>query len=137
MAIGVAACGSASGGLVYSAMARQLLPSIGYPWTMRAIALIQFALLAVANLYLRPRMPKKKPSELIDWSAFRNTSYNFYAAASFFVSEPLAHKTAIFLESQRATLMYLVFPRALLTVISLCLAYTSRFSFLLLILVPF
>ncbi|EWY97523.1 hypothetical protein FOYG_02354 [Fusarium oxysporum NRRL 32931] len=84
MAIGVAACGSASGGLVYSAMARQLLPSIGYPWTMRAITLIQFALLAVANLYLRPRMPKKKRSELIDWSAFRSTSYNFYAAASFF-----------------------------------------------------
>lgn len=136
MAIGVAACGSASGGLVYSAMARQLLPSIGYPWTMRAITLIQFALLAVANLYLRPRMPKKKRSELIDWSAFRNTSYNFYAAASFFVSEPLVHKTAIVLESQWATLMYLGFPRALLTVISLCLAYTSRFSFLLLILVP-
>jgi MFS family permease len=86
IAIGVAACGSASGGLVYSGMARQLVPAIGFPWTMRAIALIQLTLLAVANLYLHPRMPPKAPSALIDWSAFRDASYNFYAAASFFVS---------------------------------------------------
>ncbi|KAI3567982.1 hypothetical protein IWW34DRAFT_641297 [Fusarium oxysporum f. sp. albedinis] len=29
--------------------------------------------------------PKKTTSKLIDWSAFRNTSYNHYAAASFFL----------------------------------------------------
>jgi MFS family permease len=88
IAIGVAACGSASGGLVYSGMARQFVPSIGFPWTMRAIALIQLALLTVANIHLRPRVPAKPTVGLIDWPAFRDTSYNYYAAASFFVSEP-------------------------------------------------
>ncbi|KAL6416169.1 hypothetical protein AUP68_00383 [Ilyonectria robusta] len=74
MAIGIAACGSASGGLIYSSIARQLVPSVGLPWTMRTISLIQFALLAVANVYLRPRVPAKSSSPWVDWAAFRDMS---------------------------------------------------------------
>lgn len=88
MAIGIAACGSASGGLIYSSIARQLVPSVGFPWTMRTISLIQLALLAVANVYPRPRVPAKRSSPWVDWAAFRDMRYSYYAMGSILVSNP-------------------------------------------------
>ncbi|KAF5227352.1 hypothetical protein FAUST_11829 [Fusarium austroamericanum] len=47
LAIGVAMCGSCTGGLVYSGIMRELIPQLGFAWTMRVIALIQFSLLGL------------------------------------------------------------------------------------------
>lgn len=40
LALGLAACGGVTGGLIFPTMARQLLPRIGFPWTIRCIGLI-------------------------------------------------------------------------------------------------
>ncbi|KAL6364827.1 hypothetical protein LRP88_00800 [Fusarium phalaenopsidis] len=45
LAMGVAAAGSATGGLVYPSIMRQLLPSVGFPWAIRAIAFVQLGTL--------------------------------------------------------------------------------------------
>ncbi|KAH8903755.1 MFS general substrate transporter [Coniochaeta sp. PMI_546] len=82
-AIGVAACGAATGGLVFPSMARELLPSVGFAWTMRAIGFIQLASLVVANSVLRPRIPPRRTGALVDWIAFKELEYTFYAVGTF------------------------------------------------------
>ncbi|GKU21276.1 unnamed protein product [Fusarium langsethiae] len=83
LAVGVAMCGSCTGGVVYSGIMRQLIPELGFSWTMRVIALIQFVTLAFANICLRPRTKGSKSPDWIDWSAFRDTRFNNFAIATF------------------------------------------------------
>ncbi|KAJ9150365.1 MFS general substrate transporter [Pleurostoma richardsiae] len=84
LAIGIGMAGSASGGLIFPSMVRQLLPRVGFPWTMRAIACVQLASLAIVNLLMRPRLPPSKGKPVIDPSAFRDPVYCLYAASMFF-----------------------------------------------------
>ncbi|SCO91906.1 related to monocarboxylate transporter 4 [Fusarium oxysporum] len=83
MAVGITMCGSCTGGLIYSSILRQLISSLGFPWTMRVIALIQFVTLAFANICLRPRTSGKSISGWVDWTAFRDVRFNHYAIATF------------------------------------------------------
>ncbi|KAM4062281.1 major facilitator superfamily protein [Hirsutella rhossiliensis] len=84
LVLGIAACGSSTGGLVFPVMVRQLLPAVGFAWTVRAIGLVQLATMAVAIVLVRPRMSPRKTGPLIEWSAFSELGYSFYAAAAFF-----------------------------------------------------
>lgn len=88
LALGIAACGSSTGGLVFPVMVRQLLPAVGFAWTVRAMGLVQLATMAVAIALVRPRMRPRPTGPLIEWSAFRELGYTFYAAAAFFVRKP-------------------------------------------------
>lgn len=90
LAIGFTACGSATGGLIFPAMARQLLPAVGFGWTIRAIGFVQLAGLCLAALGLRTRVPPRRTGALVEWAAFRELEYTFYAAGSFTVSRVLS-----------------------------------------------
>lgn len=85
LALGLAACGSVTGGLIFPVMARELLPSIGFPWTVRAIGFIQLGSLAVSNLLSRPRINPRKAGPLVELRAFKEMEYTFYAMAAFCV----------------------------------------------------
>ncbi|PNY30007.1 MFS monocarboxylate transporter [Tolypocladium capitatum] len=84
LALGIAACGSATGGLVFPSMVRQLLPSAGFMWTVRAIGFVQAAIMVVANLLARPRIKPLRKGAMVEWSAFKELEYVFYAAGAFF-----------------------------------------------------
>lgn len=86
LAIGVAACGAATGGLVFPSMARELLPGVGFAWTMRAIGFIQLAVLVVANACLRTRIPPRRTGAMVEWGAFKELEYTFFAVGAFLVS---------------------------------------------------
>ncbi|PQE27887.1 major facilitator superfamily transporter protein [Rutstroemia sp. NJR-2017a BBW] len=75
IAMGIAACGSVTGGLIFPSMARTLLSTAGFGWTLRAIGFIQFGTLALALVVLRPRLVPKAAQDLVDWSAFRTLEY--------------------------------------------------------------
>lgn len=45
LAVGFAAAGSSTGGLVFPAVVEQLLPRIGFPWTMRVLGFLTLAML--------------------------------------------------------------------------------------------
>ncbi|KAK0724146.1 major facilitator superfamily transporter [Lasiosphaeris hirsuta] len=83
LAIGVVASGTATGGLVFPAMARQLLPAVGFPWAMRAIGFVQLACLVVAGVFLRPRLRPRKAGPLLELGAFKELEYTFYTMGSF------------------------------------------------------
>lgn len=90
--LGIAACGSVTGGLVYPSMARTLLPTIGFGWTVRAIGFIQLGTLAVAVAVIRPRLNPKAPSTLVDWTAFREAEFTLSVIGSFLVSSTLSQR---------------------------------------------
>ena len=81
VAIAIVASGSASGGLIYPTVMRQLLPKIGFEWTVRVMG---FIILAVGALYcalLKPRLPPRKCGPLLELSAFKEAPYTLFCVA--------------------------------------------------------
>lgn len=83
LAIGLCACGSATGGLIFPSMVRQLLPSIGFAWTMRSIGFIQVGCLLVALIFLKARIPPRRTGSIVDLASFKELDYTCYAIGSF------------------------------------------------------
>lgn len=83
-AIGITACGSVTGGLIFPAMARQLLPTAGFGWAVRAIGFVQLATLLFTVFFMKSRLPPRRSGSLVEWAAFRELEYAFYAGGMFF-----------------------------------------------------
>ncbi|KAF4948547.1 hypothetical protein FSARC_13719 [Fusarium sarcochroum] len=83
LAIGITAAGSCTGGMVFPAMVRQLLPSIGFGWTMRTIGFMQAVTMAVSLVFMKSRLPPRRTGPVIEWIAFKELEYVFYAVGSF------------------------------------------------------
>lgn len=90
LAIGFTAGGSTTGGVLYPAIVRQLLPLVGFGWTMRAIGLVQLVALTIALLSLRPRLPPRTKGQLVEWGAFKELEYTFHGIGMFLVHGPVA-----------------------------------------------
>jgi MFS family permease len=85
-AMAVAAAGSGTGAMIFPAMVEQLLPRIGFPWTMRALGFIQLGCFIICCIGLKPRVPPRKAGALVDWASFKEMSYTLFAVGMFFVS---------------------------------------------------
>ncbi|KAF2646889.1 MFS general substrate transporter [Massarina eburnea CBS 473.64] len=86
VALAIMASGSATGGLLYPTIVRELLPTIGFPWTVRVMG---FIMLVVGSCYcslLKPRLPPRKSGPLFELSAFREPAYTFYLIGLFLFS---------------------------------------------------
>ncbi|TVY81309.1 Aspyridones efflux protein apdF [Lachnellula suecica] len=84
LAIGIAAAGSATGGMIFPAMVQQLLPRIGFAWTMRSLGFIQLGCLIICNIGIKPRVPPRRTGELVDWASFKEVPYVLFAIGMFF-----------------------------------------------------
>ncbi|KAF9691274.1 hypothetical protein EKO04_010774 [Ascochyta lentis] len=83
LVMGIAACGSVTGGLIYPSMARTLLPTIGFGWTLRAMGFIQLGTFAIALMCSRPKRTPKKSAPILDWAVFREPVFTLYLVGSF------------------------------------------------------
>lgn len=83
LAIGIGASGSATGGLVFPVIVQQLLPKIGFPWTVRVIGFVMLAVQAVALAFTKPRLPPRKTGALVEWSAFKELPYALFSIGMF------------------------------------------------------
>ncbi|KAF2731129.1 MFS monocarboxylate transporter [Polyplosphaeria fusca] len=84
IAVSTMACGAATGGMVFPAIARQLLPQIGFGWTVRVMALVALCNAVIVVCVVRTRIPKRDTVSLVEWSAFREPAYLLFACGSFF-----------------------------------------------------
>ncbi|KAM3507541.1 hypothetical protein MY11210_007102 [Beauveria gryllotalpidicola] len=64
LAYGLATSGSSLGGIVLPLLIARLIPRVGFPWTLRAVALLILALLLVANALVRSRRLPPSPAPL-------------------------------------------------------------------------
>ncbi|KAF4535199.1 MFS monocarboxylate transporter [Lasiodiplodia theobromae] len=83
LAIGVMATGGATGGIFFPLIARQLLPRVGFGWTVRTMGFVVLfnacAFSAVARVRLRPR----RRGPLVEWAAFAEPAYSLFCAGMF------------------------------------------------------
>ncbi|KAI2619632.1 MFS general substrate transporter [Hypoxylon sp. NC1633] len=85
IAVAIIASGAGSGGLVYPAMVQQLLPRVGFAWTIRSMAFVTLFVSALINLLLRVRVPARKSGPLADLHAFTELPYIFFTIGFFLV----------------------------------------------------
>ncbi|GME39435.1 MFS general substrate transporter [Neofusicoccum parvum] len=84
VAISCVACGGATGGMVFPAVARALLPRVGFAWTMRVMGFVVVANAAVILALARARLPPRRVGPLVEWSAFAELPYLLYCVSMFF-----------------------------------------------------
>ncbi|KAF9773485.1 hypothetical protein IL306_008693 [Fusarium sp. DS 682] len=84
LAMGVAACGSATGGVLFPLLVRALLSKVGFAWTLRVVGFVQLFLLSIALILVKPRLRPRQSGPLIDFSALKDFEYVSYVTASFF-----------------------------------------------------
>jgi predicted MFS family arabinose efflux permease len=85
LALGIGAAGSSVGGLIFPSVVRQLLPKIGFGWTVRVIGFLVLAMLVVCNLGLRTRLPPRRTGPLVELSAFKEAPYSLFTLGMVFL----------------------------------------------------
>lgn len=83
LAIGIAASGSATGGVVFPLIVQQLLPKIGFAWTVRVVGFVMLVVQVVTLTFTKPRLPPRKTGPMVEWGAFKELSYALFATAMF------------------------------------------------------
>ncbi|KAF7539724.1 hypothetical protein G7Z17_g12377 [Cylindrodendrum hubeiense] len=84
LAISLAACGGTSGGMVFPLIAQQLLPKIGFQWTMRVMGLVVSTAAIITISLVRTRLPPRKAGPLVELAAFKERTYSLFAIGMFF-----------------------------------------------------
>ncbi|KAE9391724.1 MFS general substrate transporter [Gymnopus androsaceus JB14] len=85
LALGLYAAGASLGGTVLPITAKALIPRIGFPWTMRVVALIIMFGLALGNLTIKQRKSSSLvKGPLFDFSPMRSKAFLVYCFAAFF-----------------------------------------------------
>ncbi|WEW60408.1 hypothetical protein PRK78_005893 [Emydomyces testavorans] len=83
LALAIGACGTATGGIIFPLLVQRLLPNIGFPWTMRVLALLTTLTLSPGFLFFRQRTRPRRRGPLFEWRAFTERPYTLYAVAMF------------------------------------------------------
>ena len=83
-AISFAACGAATGGMVFPAIARELLPKVGIGWTLRVMGFVFLANSLVALALVRVRVKPRPSGRLVEWESFKEVPFVLFAVGSFF-----------------------------------------------------
>ncbi|GAB7342609.1 hypothetical protein MBLNU457_g0780t1 [Dothideomycetes sp. NU457] len=84
IAVALATSGNSVGGMIYPIIVTQLLPKIGFGWTVRVLGFLNLACLAVVFTFMRPRLPPRKAGPLLDYESFRDLPYMLFVAGIFF-----------------------------------------------------
>lgn len=87
LAFGIVATGSSLGGVIFPILVQQLIPQIGFPWTMRVAAFLILFMLVLANLTVRSRLPPSpKPLRLAEFLLpLREPPFTLLVLGSFFI----------------------------------------------------
>ncbi|KAE9402399.1 MFS general substrate transporter [Gymnopus androsaceus JB14] len=89
LALGLFATGSSIGGTVVPIVVRNLIPKVGFAWTVRIVGFILLAFLILANFALKRRTPPAPTSKgifnLRMFKQFRSPAFTIYCISTFFV----------------------------------------------------
>jgi MFS family permease len=85
-AFGIMAAGSSAGGVVFPIMVTKLMPKIGFGWTMRVCGFLILALLIIANVTVKSRLPPRpRPFNMMHFiRPLKETPYLLTVLGSFF-----------------------------------------------------
>lgn len=85
LALGIAASGSSLGGVIYTIVFHNLLPTLGFGWTTRVLGFIALATLLVPCILIHPRpVPiSAQKKKIVDITAFKELPFSLFSLASF------------------------------------------------------
>jgi predicted MFS family arabinose efflux permease len=83
LAVSLVACGGATGGMVFPAMAQSLLPKLGFAWTVRCMGFVMLFTSAIVLPFSRSRIQPRLDKEWVDRSAFHDAPYLLFCAGIF------------------------------------------------------
>lgn len=79
LALGITATGSSLGGTLFPIVGQNLIPLVGFKWTVRVFGFMTLAALGIANFVIDRRLPPMNvQGGLLNLSAFRNLAYTIY-----------------------------------------------------------
>lgn len=84
-ATGLACTAGGLGGVIFPLIIMFAAPVIGFPWSIRIIALLSAILCAIACLTVRTRLPPKKAPSFLDLKALRDRKYGSASLGVFLV----------------------------------------------------
>ena len=84
VAIAIQASGTATGGLIFPAIAERLISRAGYGWALRSMAFVMLFNAVVVVSLIRPRLPPRRDGAILEPSAFLELPYLLFAIALFF-----------------------------------------------------
>ncbi|KAK0666723.1 major facilitator superfamily domain-containing protein [Cercophora samala] len=88
-ATGIASTAGGIGGVIFPIVLRELLPTIGFNWSSRVLALIMLGLAIPANLFIKTRLPPAKGEKVQsvwpDFSVFKDARFACAALGVFFM----------------------------------------------------
>lgn len=85
LAIGLTTSGVATGGMAFPAIFREMLPRVGFAWTMRVLTLLELTIMIPIIIWLKPRLSQTKRLKRLDWSVFKETPFILFVLGMFFV----------------------------------------------------
>ncbi|KIN99867.1 hypothetical protein M404DRAFT_30126 [Pisolithus tinctorius Marx 270] len=79
LALGITATGSSLGGTLFPIVGQNLIPLVGFKWTVRVFGFMTLVALGIANFVIDRRLPPMNvQGGLLNLSAFRNIAYTIY-----------------------------------------------------------
>jgi len=85
LALGIATSGNATGGLLYPVIVRELLPKIGFGWTVRVLGFINLLTLGITIAFMKPRLPPRKSGPILEWRAIKDIPYVLFVIGCCFL----------------------------------------------------
>jgi hypothetical protein len=82
----VTASGGATGSTILPLVAHQLLPNVGFGFTLRTMGFVMFFNTVVILSIARVRLPPRKIRPLVEWNSFREALYTLFCTGLFFQS---------------------------------------------------
>ncbi|KAL3478896.1 major facilitator superfamily domain-containing protein [Aspergillus californicus] len=91
LALGVSTAGAPAGGVIYTLMFEQLLPKVGFPWTVRIIGFVMAVLFTAAGFMLllkeenTGQISTPRTRKLFDMRALKDLPFWNFTVANFFL----------------------------------------------------
>lgn len=85
LAVGLATTGNSTGGIIFPVIVQQLLPKVGFAWTVRVLGFVNLVFLVLVVGFMKPRLPPRKSGPIIEWSAVKDVPYSLFVLAVFFL----------------------------------------------------
>ncbi|KFY83221.1 hypothetical protein V498_08220 [Pseudogymnoascus sp. VKM F-4517 (FW-2822)] len=83
LAMSFTASGAATGGIIFPLIAQQLLPRIGFAWTVRVMGFVILFNAVIVVTIARVRIPPRRTGPLVEWAAFRELPYILFCIGMF------------------------------------------------------
>ncbi|KAF2762457.1 MFS monocarboxylate transporter [Pseudovirgaria hyperparasitica] len=83
LAVSFATSGTATGGVVFPIIAQQLLPRIGFGWTVRVMGFVVLFNCLVVFALGRPRIPRRSSGKFVELEAWKEAPYSLFTVGVF------------------------------------------------------